>query len=304
MKSLGRGLAALIPQKDRGDDAPSQSRDRSPMEDRIRVIHIPVGELYPNPRQPRTHFAERELGELAASIKVHGILEPLIVTPRKDGDGYELVAGERRLRASKLAGMKTVPAIVRSAGELEKIELALIENIQREDLNPVELAHSYHALTREFGLSIDELARRVGKATSSVSNIIRMLNLPAHIQKAVSEGKLGFAHAKAVLMLDTPELQEQLFQKIITHHMTSYEAEQAARDVSGKVKVPKHRERRGRTVAPDLVESEMLGRYLASHVEVYRTTSGGVIRIKFYSHEDFKRIMKKLLAGMSDMSNR
>lgn len=295
MKSLGKGLAALIPKKDHADEPSRISGDVSITEDRVRVIHIPVEDLHANPRQPRKHFAERELSELAASIKSHGILEPLIVTPLKSGSGYEVIAGERRLRAAKQAGLKSVPAIVRSAGELEKLELSLIENIQREDLNPIELANSYRALLKEFGLTTEELSRRVGKSGPTISNTMRLLALPDHIQMAVADGRLGFAHARAILMLDQPELQEQLFEKILAQKMTSYEAEQTARDVAGHVKVPKRRERRGRILAPDLVEAEELGRHLATAVHVYRGASGGTIRITFYSNDDFKRIMKKIL---------
>ncbi len=295
MKSLGRGLAALIPKKEQARE-PLVNPDRSVADDRVRVIHVSVEALYPNARQPRRDFTERELEELATSIRIHGILEPLIVTPRKEGSGYEVIAGERRLRAAKIAGLKSVPAIVRSAGELEKIELALIENIQRQDLNPMELAHSYQTLTSEFGLTIEELSRRVGKGVSTVANFIRLLRLPAHMQKAIVERKIGYTTARAILMLDTPALQEELFQKAITQHLTGYEVEQAARDALGKVKVPKSRTRYRKAPAPDLAEAAELEQYLATRVEVYRRgAAGGTIVIRFHSNPDFKRIMNLLL---------
>ena len=187
---LGRGLDALIP----GDDSQSQAG----------AVQIPVGSIQPNPRQPRREMAQTELEELAASIREHGIIQPLIVTREGISECYTLIAGERRLRAAVMAGLASVPAIVRDASELQRLELALIENIQREDLSPIEAAEAYQDLAEEFGLSHDDIATQVGKSRVAVTNTIRLLKLPAEAQKALNDEKISEGHARALLGLLPP----------------------------------------------------------------------------------------------------
>ncbi len=296
MKSLGRGLAALIPSRESTRPAVGLgAADQDAHGDRVRVLYIPVEDLRPNPHQPRKLFSGQELEELAASIRVHGILEPLIASPSKDGMGYELIAGERRLRAAKMAGLKTVPTILRSAGEREKLELSIIENIQRADLNPIERAHAYRSLLENFNMTPSEVYRRVGKSQSSVSNTMRLLTLPGHMQQAIAQGKLGEAHARSILVLDDPKLQEELYQKILAQKLTQYEVEQTVRDIVGKLgKRHYAKVRRGGKGDPDLAAGEKLAERLATRVRIYRTGEHGTITISFSNPKDFQRLMTML----------
>lgn len=297
MNPLGKGLAALIPSRDSGRTASGVSlNDPAATADRVRVVHLSVEELSPNPHQPRKVFKVQELEELAASIRLYGILEPLLVSPSKDTQGYELIAGERRLRAAKLVGLKTVPAIIRSAGDLEKLELSIVENVQRADLNPIERAHAYRTLMEDFNLSAEDVGRRVGKSRPSVSNALRLLTLPAHMQKSVADGGVPEAHARAILMLDDPVLKEQLYDKIINQKMTQYEAEQVVRDVLSREKHGYRRRIHSRTIADaGLAVGAELGERLRTRVRVFRSGEHGKISILFGSEREFKRIMDLLL---------
>lgn len=296
MKSLGRGLAALIPSRESTrPEVRAGASDPDAHGDRVRVLHIPVEDLRPNPHQPRKLFSEADLAELAASIRVHGILEPLIASPSKDGMSYELIAGERRLRAAKMAGLLTVPTILRSAGEREKLELSIIENIQRADLNPIERAHAYRSLLQDFNMTPSEVYRRVGKSQSSVSNTMRLLTLPAHMQQAIADGKLPEAHARSILVLDDPKLKEELYEKILAQKLTQYEVEQTVRDIVGKLgKRHYAKVRRGGKGDPDLAAGEKLAERLAARVRIYRTGDRGTITIYFSNSKDFQRLMTTL----------
>ena len=214
---LGRGLGALLPSAPRppvSDDTgasnvslktPFLSHEGSGVvgadgvhSDSDRLLHIPPSSIVPNPRQPRHHFADEDLADLKASILEHGIMQPLVVTKRGDGT-YELIAGERRLRSAKAVGLKTVPVIVREANDQQKLELALIENIQRADLNAVEEARAYRQLMEDFGLTQEDVAGRVGKSRSQVANTLRLLELPSDMLAAVVEGKITKSHARTLL---------------------------------------------------------------------------------------------------------
>ncbi|MCB9420926.1 MAG: ParB/RepB/Spo0J family partition protein [Ardenticatenaceae bacterium] len=199
-RGLGRGLNALIP----GNETP---------ETETGLQTLPLAQIVPNPHQPRTVMDEEKLAELAASIKEHGLIQPLIVT--QTGDGYTLIAGERRWRASQLAGLAEVPVVVKEATPQAMLELALIENIQRADLNPLEEAYAYQQLTDEFGLTHEQVAQRVGKGRSTITNLIRLLELPENIQQAVTDGRISGAHARALLPLTTPEAQIDAMKKVI-----------------------------------------------------------------------------------------
>ncbi len=272
---LGKGLDALIPKKTPG---PSPLGGGSEI-----ALEIPVEAIKPNPRQPRQEFREEELAGLCASIEAHGILQPLVVM--KAGDGYELIAGERRLRAARRLGLKTVPVVVRAATEQTKLELSLIENLQRQNLNPIEEAKAFRALSQDFYLTHEEIARRVGRHRSVISNTIRLLDLPADIQQAVAAGQVAYASARALLSLATEERQQTFDQLMRGEKLTT-------RDIERKTA------RRRVTRDPNLEAAEArLREKLETRVIVSRHGPRGAITIEFYSDEDLKKILDRLLGG-------
>src|SRR5215467_13176017 len=199
-KALGKGLSALLP--GRGTDAQPQQSNSS---------RVAIRLIQPNPMQPRTVFQAERLEELAESIRANGIIQPLIV--RRHGEQYQIIAGERRLRAAQLAGLSDVPIVIQDAADPRMLELALIENIQREDLNPIETAHAYERLQRELSLSQEEIGQRTGKDRTSITNTIRLLKLPQEVQLLLAEHRLSMGHARAVLGLNTPEEQIEVAEK-------------------------------------------------------------------------------------------
>lgn len=286
---LGRGLGALIPPR-----PPSPSSSPLPVatagEERVpvglSVQQLPVGVIDPNPHQPRAHFDHGDLEDLVASIKEHGIIQPLVVTSKIDGR-YELIAGERRLRASKVAGLESVPVIVRSATEQQKMELAIIENVQRADLNPLEEARAYLRLQDEFGLTQDEVGRRVGKSRPQVANIIRLLQLPDEVQQALVEKKISASNARTLLSLPTDEERMQMFRAMLEGNFTVRQTE---------ARVP-HARRSSGPSDPNLVALEhRLRDALRVKVDVKRDARGeGEIRIRFLNEEDLHAITQKIL---------
>lgn len=296
---LGRGLASLIPPKKTPSDAQVAAGvqpARPAVLPQMTVSHletpltheIPIGSLVPNPNQPRLHFDEAKLDELAESIREHGILQPLIVT--KVGDGYELIAGERRLQAGKRAGLTTVPVVVREADNQEKLELAIIENIQRHDLNPIEEAKAYLRLADEFGLHQDAVAKKMGKSRSTVANTIRLLTLPVEIQRAVIEGKLSEGHAKALLSIDNPEKQRALFELILKEELTVRETEDRARAVAVRSYV-----RGAHEATPELAaKEEWLTEQLGTKVKIRTRGKGGKIVIEYYSAEELNALLGRI----------
>jgi len=275
-KALGKGLEALLP-----DNKPKTP----PAQD---VQQVPLDRIIPNPFQPRTHFDEHELEELTASIQANGVLQPVLVRRKAEGL-YELIAGERRFRAAKQAGLATIPVVVRNTGDQQAMELALVENIQRSDLNPIEAARAYHRLTREFGLTHEHIAERVGKDRSSVSNIARLLNLPNEIQELVQSGALSTGHAKVLLGLASAAEQLRLAHLITASQLSVREAERLAGG-PGK-KRPAHRA--GRMHA-DL--EERLRRRLGTKVTIARAGKAGKIVLHFFSDDEFSRLADVLLA--------
>ena len=276
--ALGKGLGSLIP----GATKPVSYTEKAIPQAKQEVLEIPVSEIGVNPRQPRTHFSPGDLEDLIGSIKEHGVLMPIVVT--KEGDRYEIIAGERRFRASKTLGLKTVPAIVRKANEQEKLELALIENVQRADLNPLEEARAYKTLTDEFDLTQDEVAERVGKARSTVTNIIRLLDLPEDIQKALREGKLSRTHARTLLAEKDPGKQKQLFQAVLGGGVTVRETE--ARAIAKRHRPDKD---------PNLAALEQeLQSFLGTKVVIQDNGRQGKIIIEYYSREDLKKLKERL----------
>lgn len=287
---LGRGLSSLIPQKINkvaGAGTAGEAIISTVSEaEKDRVLHLPLELIAANPLQPRKNFPESQLSELVESIKEYGIIQPLIVT--KASGKYELIAGERRLRAAKTIGLKTVPAIVREAGEQEKLEVALIENLQREDLNPIETALAYKKLMEEFNLSQEELAKRVGKARPSVTNTLRYLGLPDEIQLALMQGKINEAHAKILAGLDSENKQTALFRKIVNTGLTSEDAHLESRRMGGTVRA------RIKINYQDKDKEFALRQALGTKVEIKRKTKGGQIIIDFYSDDELSSIVEKV----------
>ncbi len=222
MSGLGKGLGSLIPEKVMHTET-VVSVSATPETVSGRVLEVPCEAIVANPRQPRTQFSPSELEDLIASIKLYGIIQPLVVTQRTGG--YELVAGERRLRAAKALGLETVPVVVRTASDQEKLELALIENIQRHDLNAVEEARAFKALVETFELTQEEVAKRLGKSRSVVANTIRLLDLNPEMLHALQEGEITRSHARALLSQTDPVLRNQMFLQMISGEMTVREAE-------------------------------------------------------------------------------
>lgn len=250
---------------------------------------IAIGDIVPNPHQPRLHFDEAKLVELTDSIREHGILQPLVVSPLTPGK-YELIAGERRLQSAKRAGLTTVPVVVREAGNQEKLELAIIENIQRHDLNPIEEAKAYLRLTDEFGLSQEEVSKKMGKSRPGVSNTLRLLTLPVEIQRAIIEGKISEGHAKALLSIENPEKQRALFELILKDELTVRETEDKAREVSVRSHLRTAREK-----TPELAaKEEWLTEQLGTKVKIQTKGKGGKITIEYYSNEELNGILGRL----------
>ncbi len=298
---LGRGLASLIPPK----KIPTDPSTATPLPEpaasalpSVTVSHpdvpltreIAVGDIVPNPHQPRLHFDEAKLVELTESIREHGILQPLVVSSLAAGK-YELIAGERRLQSAKRAGLATVPVIVRAAtGDQEKLELAIIENIQRHDLNPIEEAKAYLRLTDEFGLSQEEVSKKMGKSRPGVSNTLRLLTLPVEIQRAIIVGDISEGHAKALLSIENPEKQRALFELILKDELTVRETEDKAREVSVRSHLRTAREK-----APELAaKEEWLTEQLGTKVKIQTRGKGGKITIEYYSNEELNGILGRL----------
>lgn len=277
--SLGRGLEALIPKKTIVEAV-----------DTTGVQQIPVGNISPNPRQPRQNFDEKALQELSDSVKRHGVLQPLVVTSLGGGN-YELVAGERRLQASKIAGLESVPAIVRTVGEQEKLEIAIVENVQRHDLNPVEEAEAFVRLIEEFTLTQEEVAAKVSKSREYVSNTIRLLGLAALAKQALREGKITRGHAKAMLGLGTEDEQVAMLDRILSEGLS-------VRDVEGggvRKRVEKREPGIGSVKDPELLglEEELRGKF-GTRVTIKGTRKSGEVIIDYYSSEEFDELIGKL----------
>ncbi len=268
---LGRGLSALIPSGNNSG-----------------LLEIALERISPNPRQPRTIMKEEALAELADSIRQHGILQPLIVT--RAGSGYTLIAGERRWRAAQLAGLRTVPAVIKDSSPQQLLELALVENIQRQDLGPLEEATAYRQLLEELGLTQEEVARRVGKSRSAVANSLRLLNLPPEAKTALEEGRITEGHARTLLSLPTTEQQLTLLATLLAGGVTVRQAEEAARRDSAK----RPPERKKSVEVADL--ENRLREALRTKVELHRGRKGGRVVIHFYSDEELEGIFQ-LLAG-------
>ena len=285
--ALGKGLSSLIPKSSGGFRKTTHYETGG--EPNQKIWSIPISEIIPNSHQPRKDFSHEGLEDLVSSIKKHGILQPITVTERGDG-GYELIAGERRLRASQISGLVTVPAIVRSVTKQEKLELALIENIQREDLNPVEEAFAYNRLIEEFGLTQQAVADQVGKSRPAVANIIRLLDLPDEIQKALIDKKISVGKAKAILSLRSEEEQLKMFKSMIGEEIT-------VRDLEREVAQKGDKSRKGSVRRdPNLLSQEqLLEDRLGTKVRITQSGGKGTITIEYNSKEELKRLLTELI---------
>jgi ParB family transcriptional regulator, chromosome partitioning protein len=277
-KVLGRGLGALIPQR----EAASPSAPG--------LMNLALDQISPNPYQPRKTFNEASIDELARSVRQHGIVQPLVVT--RSGDKYKLIAGERRFRAAVKAGLESVPVVVKEdlrAGDA--LQIALIENIQREDLNPIEEALAYHQLHEEFGLTQEEISRQVGKERSTVANFLRLLKLPDSVKKLLASGQLSMGHARALLAVESAKKQEQLADRVVRRNLNVRQTEMMASESSPKTIEKKDKEKDVFTRDAE----EKLQRTLRTKVEIDRRRRGGVIHVRFASEEDLIRIYDEIV---------
>lgn len=278
-RALGKGLDALLPT----GGAKLSGTGSEPQQ-------VPIEHILPNRYQPRTEFHETELAQLADSLKQHGILQPLVV--RRKGDGiFELIAGERRLRAAKLAGLRHVPVTIRNSTDEQALVLALLENLQREDLNPMEAARAYQRMAMEFGFTQDAIAQQIGKDRSSVANIARLVNLPNEIQGLVESCQLSTGHAKVLLGLTKTEAQLKLAHHIVSAQLSVRQAERLATSQPRAAK-PKRRDQ-GAKAYPDL--EERLQRRLGTRVSISKGRSGGQILIDYFTPVELDRLVELLL---------
>ncbi len=277
-KRLGKGLNALIPTMD---------------DDRQGVEDISINSIRPNPFQPRKDFDEEKIKELAASIQEHGLIQPIVV--RAKGDFYELIAGERRWRAIKMLGRQTIPAIIKEYTDGQMLEIALIENLQREDLNPIEEASAYRTLMEEFNLTQEELSNRIGKSRSVIANTLRLLNLPAEVQGMLEEGSITTGHGRTLASLENEGLQVKLARKIANEHLNVRDTEKIVkRLINGTDMIRKAAvEKEERDVLLLDIE-DRLKQILGTKVKIVKGRNKGKIVIEYYSKDEFERIIETI----------
>ena len=281
-KALGRGLEALLP----------ISGVKTLLEDK-EIQELPIEHIIPNRYQPRREFSDSELVELAESVKQNGLLQPILV--RRKGDGFfELIVGERRLRAARIAGLHSVAAIVRNSNDEQAIELALVENLQRKDLNPMEAARAYHRMVQEFGFTHETIAQRLGKDRSSIANLVRLVNLPSEIQQLIESDLISTGHAKVILGLENSEKQIKLARRIAQEQLSVRQAEEeVAREA---------RWRKGKRAAwrrkpyPDL--EERIQKHLGTRVTILKGKRSGKVVIHYFSSAELERLLEVLLGGV------
>ncbi len=289
--SLGKGLGSLIPPKTSPTQVASEARASEHQDAHTGILEVEVNKIKPNPYQPRRQFDHWELEDLVKSIKEHGLLQPVVVT--QEGDGYQLIAGERRLKSSKLAGLKKIPVIVRTASDLEKLELALIENIQRSDLNPVEKAEGYQKLLDEFGLTQDQAAKKMGIPRSTLANTLRFLELPAEVLKGLGDKKISEGHAKVLLSLDGPLEQSKVYKVIIQQKLSVRDLEQYI--VTNKPALKNKKKPAKQSIDPQVMAYEdELQDALQTPVKINKKGESGYIKIDFYSSAELNSLIKKI----------
>ena len=276
---LGRGLGALIPG---GETALAENG----------IILVSVDLVSPNPRQPRNMMHPQELDELTASVREHGVLQPLIVTPGDMAGEYILIAGERRLQAARLAGLASVPVLVREATDQQRLELAIIENVQRSDLSALEEAEAYRQLAEDFDLSHEDIAARVGKSRVAVTNTLRLLKLPDAVKNALIEGRISEGHGRALLALPAPEAQTAALRTVVLQELNVRQTEELVRKLSGEKPARKPKP----TAIPEVAElEERLRSSLGTKVTLRSGRKGGTLTIRYYSNEELDALMGRLL---------
>jgi len=278
-RGLGKGLGALIP-----GGFENVSADGAQ--------NIQISDIKPNPDQPRTHMDDEGLEDLAGSIKEHGIIQPLILTKGDEGNQYTLIAGERRLRAAQIAGLESVPAIIREASNQQRLEIALIENIQRENLTAIESAMAYKRLSDEFDLSHEDISVRVGKSRVAVSNTLRLIKLPEDVQAALQNGKISEGHARALLGLPSKKSQSAALQTILKNDLNVRQTEELARKFSGQKPA---QEKEKKTISPEIKALEnSLRTSLGTKVSVNHGNNGGTVVIHYYSEEELESLVGRI----------
>ena len=289
-KALGRGISALIPAR----TSPAPPPGTPEPADSITNLGIEL--IDPNPMQPRSVFHQERLQELAQSIRINGIIQPLVA--RRRGERFQLVAGERRLRAAKLAGLTEVPVIVREFADDKLLEVTLIENIQREDLNAIEVAHALERLHKDLGLTHEEIARRTGKDRTTVTNMLRLLRLPGDVQALIAEHRLSMGHARAILGLPTPELQRQAAEKVTAQGLSVRQAERLVNRMT-ETREPKSADEVEQDPNVKAAVQE-LERALGTRVRIVeKTDQRGRIEIEYYSQEELQRLYQFIIGENS-----
>lgn len=279
-KALGRGLGSLIPDSDQAGDSQSG------------LLMVPLKAISPNPHQPRSTVDQEKLEELAASIREHGLIQPLIVTETSAGE-YALIAGERRWRAATLAGLEKLPVVVKEASPQEMLEMAIIENVQRDDLNAIEEAVAYQQLIDEFGMTQEIVARRVGKSRPTVANLVRLLKLGPDIQAAVVEGKMNGAHARALLPLPTPEAQTAVMQTIVKNDLSVRQVEALVKKM---LTAPKPKPKEVKRISPEMAAlADEISQSLGTKVDIQQSAKGGRLVIHYYSDEELQAIYETII---------
>ncbi|TFH38156.1 MAG: ParB/RepB/Spo0J family partition protein [Anaerolineales bacterium] len=277
---LGRGLDALIP---------AGSQDNS---SGTGNLEVEIKSIQPNPRQPRTNLDPEQLRDLTESIRIHGVLQPLVVLPPDSRGHYTLIAGERRLRASKLAGLEVVPVVIRDTNAQGQLELALIENLQRSDLNPLEAAEGYRQLADDFNLSHEAIADQVGKSRATISNTLRLLKLSAAVREALTDEKISEGHARALLALHTAQSQSAALETILQRSLNVRQTEELVRRLQGE---PRKKKTERVRPAEETALEEQLQESLGTRVSLRRGTKGGSIVIRFFSDEELNTLVDRLL---------
>lgn len=282
-KALGKGISALIPEKEQIASALETEKGE-------RVVYLRLEQIKPSPLQPREDFDRQSLEELTQSIKEKGIIQPILV--RRRGQHYELIAGERRFRAANLLNLKEIPAIVREAEDADSLELSLIENIQRQNLNPIEEARAYQYLIDKFNLTQDKVSEILGKARVSITNTLRLLKLPQEIQDEIKRGRLSYAHGRTLLEIEDANLQRRLAQEIISKGLSVRETENLVK--MRRKPTPKQRIGQGMREPYLAVLEDELQHILATKVRISKRKKRGQIIIEFYSQEDLERIIQRI----------
>ena len=304
-RALGKGIGALIPSANRlAGGSPALPAATSPSQAREGIQKLPLSSIDRNPRQPRTEFREEDLGQLAESIRESGVLQPILVRPAANGR-FELIAGERRFRASERAGLTDIPALIKPMSDDESLLVAIVENVQRADLNPIEEGEGYRLLQDEFGLTQEEVARRVGKSRPAIANALRILQLPESMRAEIRAGRLTAGHARALLAIEDPAEREAVARAVLEEGLSVREAEQEAR--KRKPSSPA-RTSRNSSRDPDVAAMEAdLSRSLGTKVSIVTSPKGdgrGRVEIGFFSDDDLARLVRILMAAPASSRSR